>query len=99
MNFDIMKAYSRLSELDLKITSGNLGINVLWFRAMQCSMDAVIERHTHSTFEFHFVNAGSSRVELDNGGFTVQAGEFYLTKPGIYHRQHNCTGYVEFSLN
>ena len=99
MDFDMMKASSRLSELDLKITTGNLGINVLWFRVMQCGVESIIERHTHSTFEFHFVYAGSSRVELDNGSFTVQEGEFYLTAPGIYHRQHNQKGYVEFSLN
>ena len=99
MDFDIMKASSRLSELDLKITSGNLGINVLWFRASPCSMDSITERHTHSTFEFHFVYAGSSKVELDKGSFTVQAGKFYLTAPGVYHRQHNYKGYIEFSLN
>lgn len=94
-----MKASSRLSELDFNITSGNLGINVLWFRAMQCSNDYVIERHTHSTIEFHFVYLGSSRVLLDNGPFLAQAGEFYLTVPGVYHRQENYKGYVEFSLN
>jgi AraC-like DNA-binding protein len=99
MDFDIMKASRGLSELDLKINTGNLGINVLWFRAMQCNMDDVIERHMHSTFEFHFVYAGSSRVELDDGGFDIQAGEFYLARPGVYHRQHNFKGYIEFSLN
>ncbi len=99
MDIDIAKASSKLSELDLKITAGNLGINVLWFRAMQCSTDSVIERHTHSSFEFHFVYAGSSLVELDNGSFTVREGEFYLTAPGVYHRQHNSKGHVEFSIN
>lgn len=99
MNFDIMKASSRLSELDLKINSENLRINVLWFRAMQCKNDCVIGRHTHSSFEFHFVHAGSSRVVLDNGDFLAQAGEFYITAPGVYHRQENRKGYMEFSLN
>lgn len=99
MDFDIMKASDRLSELDLKIISGNLLINVLWFRVMQCTVDSVIERHRHSTFEFHFVYEGSSHVELDNGSFSVHAGEFYLTAPGVCHRQLNHKGYVEFSLN
>jgi len=99
MDFDIMKASGKLSGLDLKITSGNLGIDVLWFRVMTCNTENIIERHTHSAFEFHFVYAGSSMVELDNGSFSVQEGEFYLTAPGIYHRQHNFKGYVEFSLN
>jgi len=99
MDFDIMKASGKLSELDLKIVSGNMRINVLWFRVMQCNSYNFIKRHKHSTFEFHFVYAGSSRVELDDGGFTVHAGEFYITAPGIYHQQHNNKGYVEFSLN
>ena len=99
MDFDIMKASSRLSELDLKITTGNLGINILWFRAMQCSADYTIERHTHSTFEFHFVYEGSSRVVLDHAAFDVKAGEFYLTTPGVHHRQENKKGHIEFSLN
>lgn len=99
MDFDIIKASSRLSGLDLKITTGSLGIDVLWFRAMACNTDHVIERHTHSAFEFHFVYAGKSTVETDNGSFTIQQGEFYLTAPGVFHRQHNIKGYVEFSLN
>lgn len=99
MDFDIMKASSRLSGLDLKIASGGLGINVLWFRAMTCGSDNVIERHTHSAFEFHFVHSGESAVETDSGSFTVRPGEFYLTAPGVFHRQRNFKGYVEFSLN
>lgn len=99
MDFDIMKASSRLSELDLKITSGSVGIDVLWFRAMTCSKDNVIERHTHSAFEFHFVYAGTSMVETDSGSFNIRQGEFYLTAPGVFHRQQNFKGYVEFSLN
>lgn len=99
MDFDLSKASSRLSELDLKITTGNLGINILWFRAMQCNTDHVIERHTHSTFEFHFVYSGSCRVVLDNAAFEVTTGEFYLTAPGVHHRQENSKGHTEFSLN
>lgn len=99
MDFDIMKASSRLSELDLKITSGSLGIDVLWFRAMICNMDHIIERHTHSAFEFHFVYAGTSMVETDSGSFNIRQGKFYLTAPGVFHKQHNFKGYVEFSLN
>ena len=99
MDFDIMKASARLSELDLKILSGDMKINVLWFRASECAADSLIDRHTHSTFEFHFVYAGSSLVELDGGSFTVREGEFYITAPGVFHRQYNYSGYVEFSLN
>lgn len=94
-----MKASGKLSELDLKIATGSFDIKILWFRVMQCNNDHVIERHTHSTIEFHFVYSGSSKVVLDTGSFFVQEGEFYLTAPGVYHRQENHKGYVEYSLN
>lgn len=99
MSFDLMKASSKLSALELKATSGSLGIHVLWFRAMKCDTDSVIDRHMHSTFEFHFAYAGSSEVQLDSGSFTVREGEFYLTSPWVYHRQIIHKGYIEFSLN
>lgn len=99
MDFDIMKASERLSELELKITSGNLYINVLWFRVMRCNSENIIERHTHSAYEFHFVYKGSSDVSLDTDTFTVHDSEFYVTTPGVYHRQHNSNGYIEFSLS
>ena len=99
MDFDMLKASSRLSELDLKITSDSLGVNVLWFRVMPCNCDSVVEKHTHSTYEFHFVFKGTSIVEVDDKSFTVREGEFYLTAPGIFHRQQIQKGYIEFSLN
>jgi AraC-like DNA-binding protein/mannose-6-phosphate isomerase-like protein (cupin superfamily) len=99
MEFDLTKASSRLSKLDLKITDGDLHLNILWFRAMQCNADYIIERHTHSTFEFHFVYEGSSRVMLDNGSFAAGAGDLYITAPGVYHRQEILKGYIEFSMN
>jgi len=99
MEFDLAKASNKLSELDLKITSGSFDINVLWYRVMQCSNDYIIERHTHSTIEFHFVYSGSCKVVLDDECFFARKGEFYVTAPGIYHRQEIKEGYVEFSLN
>ena len=99
MDFDLIKASGRLSELDIKFAAGSLDINVLWLRVMSCSSDSVIEMHSHSTFEFHFVHRGSSCVELKNGSFEAGKGSFYVTAPGVCHRQYNRRGYVEFSLN
>lgn len=99
MNFDFPKASQKLSELDLKITLDNLFIEVLWFRVMQSNGTMAINRHKHSSFEFHFIYSGSSLVELDDGVFTAKAGEFYLTAPGVYHRQTFKSNYTELSLN
>ncbi len=60
-----------------------------------------INRHTHSTFEFHFVTAGSCSVSLDDCEFTVEAGEFYVTAPYVFHEQRGKPGerFVEYGLN
>lgn len=98
-NFDLNRASNRLSELDLRITADNLLIDVLWFRSMQCDSDTFIARHTHSTYEFHFAYSGSSLVQLDDREFTVKAGEFYVTGPGVFHQQVIHKGHAEFSIN
>jgi hypothetical protein len=59
LKLDLMKASRRLSELDLKVTSDNLLLEILWFRLMSMGADQVINRHTHSTYEFHFIASGS----------------------------------------
>lgn len=99
MDFDLTKASQKLSELDLKITLDNLCIDVLWFRAMQSDGKVTINRHKHSSFEFHFIYSGSSLVELDDGAFTAKAGEFYLTAPSVNHSQTFDSSYIELSLN
>jgi AraC-like DNA-binding protein len=99
VDFDLSKASQKLSELDLKIALDNLYIDVLWFRAMQSTGKATINKHKHSSFEFHFIYSGSTLVELGDVTFTAKAGEFYLTAPGVYHRQTFNSNYIELSLN
>ncbi|MBZ4644947.1 MAG: hypothetical protein PWR27_835 [Petroclostridium sp.] len=101
MKIDLLKASRNLSELDLKIIADNLLIDVLWFRAMVNEGDWIINRHTHSTYEFHFISSGCCRVILDGGEFKASAGEFYLTAPGIHHEQRNIgkEKFIEYSLN
>lgn len=101
MKFDLAKASRKLSEIDLKITADNLSIDILWFRAMVNEGEWTINRHTHSTFEFHFIPSGSCRVILDDGEFEIGAGEFYLTAPSVYHEQRGISPgkLVEYSIN
>lgn len=101
MKFDLAKASHRLSALDIKFQSDNMLINVAWFRVMTASANWSIERHTHSSYEFHFIARGSCRVTLDSGEFEVNAGEFYITAPSVYHAQRNghTDEVVEYCLN
>lgn len=101
MEFDILKASEELSKLDIKISTSNMIIEVLWFRVMKNIGEWKINRHRHSSFEFHFIASGGCKVLLDDGEFEVNGGEFYVTAPGVYHTQisnHN-EEYIEYSLN
>jgi AraC-type DNA-binding domain-containing proteins len=101
MDLDIAKASEKLAELDIKFSSGEFKIEVIWFRVFTAAGSWNIRRHKHSTYEFHFIAEGSCIVRLDNTEFTVKAGEFYLTAPGVYHEQVGIGQYglTEYSLN
>ncbi|OPJ61192.1 helix-turn-helix domain-containing protein [Clostridium oryzae] len=98
---DIFKASEKLSRLDLKFGFDNYYIDILWFRVMIQKKEWHISRHTHSSFEFHYVQAGKCRVILDDDEFIAQEGEFYIAVPGVYHEQIALgeEGYIEYSLN
>lgn len=102
MELDLGRASKMLSELDLHgIRMDNLDIDVLWFRVMRNTGKWRIKRHTHSSFEFHFIYSGGCTVTLDDDEFEVSAGEFYLTAPGVFHEQKGSgeEEMVEYSLN
>jgi AraC-like DNA-binding protein len=101
MEFDIVNASNKLSELDLSFIIDDIRIEVFWYRAMIKEGHWRIDRHKHSTFEFHFVAAGRCRVELDNGEFTAGEGEYYITAPGVYHTQYafGSESFIEYCIN
>ena len=98
---DMQLASDKLSSLDLKLQIDDLQASVLWFRVMEHQGDWLISRHTHSSYEFHFVRSGGCRVKLDDGGFSARQGEFYLTAPGVFHEQSPLGdgSYIEYSIN
>lgn len=98
---DIQKASNTLSEIDIDIAEEHLQIKVLWFRVMTCEDQWEIKRHRHTSYEFHYVADGDSVVTLDDGSFTVEKGQMYMTPPGVSHAQvgHQSGRYTEYSLN
>lgn len=98
---DIIKASNKLSQLELEFSLDNYQVAVLWFRVMELRGAWCISRHTHSSYEFHFVADGKCRVRLDDGEFVAGKGEFYVTAPGVYHEQSSIDdgGYTEYSMN
>jgi len=97
---DVIKASDKLSRLNLKLDMENYLIDILWFRVMEHNGNWCIKRHTHSSYEFHFVAEGQCKVILDSGQFIAKEGQFYLTPPEIYHEQRDYgEKYTEYSIN
>ena len=101
MDYGLIKASQRLSEIELKVAIDDWSVDVYWFRAMIKERDWFIRRHTHGTFEFHFAAKGDCLLELDSGTFPVREGCFYVTAPEVYHTQRRGESeeFVEYSLN
>ncbi|WP_170311556.1 helix-turn-helix domain-containing protein [Vallitalea okinawensis] len=97
---EINEASQKLTSLDLIFNLGNIHIDILWFRVMYREEKWKIDRHKHSSYEFHLVAQGASKVTTDEGVFVVKAGQFYVTPPETYHLQENLDDiYVEYCLN
>lgn len=47
----------------------------------------VIPYHAHENFEFHYVSAGEGYIDIENSGFNVVKGDFFITAPYVRHRQ------------
>ncbi|MCK5128292.1 MAG: helix-turn-helix transcriptional regulator [Clostridiales bacterium] len=100
-DIDILKASEKLSLLELNYSLGAFDIEIFWFRIMEKKDDWHIVRHTHSSYELHYVAKGNSLVVLDDNEFVVNENQFYITKPHEYHRQKafNSPQYIEYSIN
>ncbi len=101
MDYKLIKASHCLSETPVSIQIDGYVIDVFWFRAMIKNGKWLIGRHAHSTYEFHFCYKGECGVETDENSFSIGEGQFYLSGPGVYHKQFskNADEFIEFSLN
>lgn len=46
-----------------------------------------IERHNHIDYEFIYMAEGSCSIEVNSTKQSIDAGYYYLIKPGVYHSQ------------
>ncbi len=76
-----------LDRLDIRFRWGGYGIQVQRCHLISIWSGQVIQAHKHHNYEFHFIPSGKGTVVLDEGAFPVHAGMFYLTGPGVVHRQ------------
>ncbi len=101
VDYSLIKASQRLSELNIRIVQEGYTIDVYWFRVMFKQGDWYIKDHAHSTSEFHFVARGDCILEISDRRYKVTQGMFFLTAPGVHHVQSpgDCDQLVEYSLN
>lgn len=76
-----------LERLDISISWGHYEITVLTFHLTSFPPGKIIDFHNHSEFEFHFIPRGKGEVILGDLSYPLSEGMFYLTGPGVMHRQ------------
>lgn len=75
-------------DMDIKVPFGNLLINVLYFSYLPPSPRYNnFEFHSHSSYELHFIPQGRGKLQVFADTYEVGPGTFYLTGPGVYHKQ------------
>lgn len=101
MDYELIKASRRLSELEISLELDACAVDVHWFRVMRKEGTWTISRHAHSSFEFHIIARGECEVDTDAGSFRVSGGSFYLTAPGVHHAQRSAGNgeLIEYSLD
>lgn len=99
MTMDIDMASLKIGELEFNFMADHVLLDVHWFRPM--AFKGSIGRHTHSSYEFHYICRGACKVATDALEFEASAGQFYLTAPGVFHSQSHIgeEGFVEYCLN
>jgi AraC-like DNA-binding protein/mannose-6-phosphate isomerase-like protein (cupin superfamily) len=83
----MFEKHDMLERLDISIQWGHYEITVLRFHLISFPPGRVIDFHNHSEFEFHFIPRGKGEVILGDLKYPLSEGMFYLTGPGVMHRQ------------
>ncbi|WP_240479984.1 helix-turn-helix domain-containing protein [Paenibacillus fonticola] len=86
--FEVMfEKHDMLERLDIVISWGHYEISVLRFHLISFEPGRIVDFHNHAEFEFHFIPRGKGKVILGERTYSLSAGMFYLTGPGVMHYQ------------
>ncbi|WP_170311592.1 AraC family transcriptional regulator [Vallitalea okinawensis] len=90
-----------LDDLEIKIEFGQLELNMLYMRFAPPSRIKEITNHFHSSYELHFIPYGQGLLRTKDQSYTINAGDFYLTGPNVYHAQkgHHDNPMAEYCVN
>lgn len=76
------------NDIDLGFEFENLNINVELISSRTFSNGLYYDNHLHSSYEFHYVVNGNGNVNISGTDYELNAGDFYLTGPGVVHAQY-----------
>lgn len=75
------------TDLDIKIPLGPMLINLIYINYEAPIASWGYPNHCHSSYELHYITRGKGTLEVSEKTFLIEPGTFYLTGPGVYHRQ------------
>lgn len=85
---DINKASDMLKELDICFEYENLKVKVDFLTVYPFLPGEGFDSHSHSNYEFHYIKEGRGTVTLHGKEYELHSGCFYLTGPGVVHKQY-----------
>lgn len=96
-----IKKINKLEQLDLKISTKNMNINIEWFRAINHYTLPNNNWHAHSCLEIHFITEGSVAFHFTDESIEVSAGYAILIPANYPHCLENTTHetYFRYILN
>jgi AraC-like DNA-binding protein/quercetin dioxygenase-like cupin family protein len=85
---DINKASDMLKELDISFKYERLEVKVDFLTVYPFQPGEGFDFHSHSNYEFHYIKEGRGTVILHEKEYELHPGCFYLTGPGVLHKQY-----------
>lgn len=87
MDINYMDALKELSEIELAFRYECLAVMVDFIHIEIFPPGEGYDFHTHSNYEFHYIYKGKGMVILNGEEYVLSQGSFYLTGPGVVHKQ------------
>lgn len=83
----VVKYMHNHDDMKFNFQIGNIEVNILFVHFMPPNPNWIEENHCHSTYELHLIPSGQGIVEIEEKTYRLSPGSFYLTGPGVYHKQ------------
>lgn len=87
MYIDYLKVMEVLKDLEIVFNYDNLSISVDFVNISPFPNGEGFDFHTHSNYEFHYIKRGKGIVIMNDIEYQLDGNSFYLTGPGVIHKQ------------